>query len=98
MTVAEDAAVDKMQFGRWLGAKIASNGVKVTKIANSYFNTLALVQAGESIDRTAVMARLDGQPMSALEMLMVEILLDVAGFKTAIDAHTDYQLYLKLDI
>jgi len=98
MTAAKDATVDKMQFGKWLGTKIASTDVKVLKVADSYFNTVALVQAAESIDQSARLASLGGLTWTALEMLMIEILLDVAGFKTALDAHASYQRYLNSEI
>ena len=86
----------KMTFGEWLGAVIEGNtSAKVMKIANSYFETDAVVRAAKEVDTIALTAQMEGRKLTAFESLMLEILFDLADWKNAKEAHESYQRYLK---
>jgi hypothetical protein len=88
--------MSKMSFGEWMGAVIAGNtSARVMKIANSYFETDAVVRAAKEVDRVVIIAQMEGRKLSPFESLMMEILFDLADWKNAKEAHESYQRYLK---
>lgn len=88
--------MSKMSFGEWMGAVITGNtSARVMKIANSYFETDAVVRAAKEVDRVVITAQMEGRKLSPFESLMMEILFDLAAWKGAKEANESYQRYLK---
>lgn len=91
--------MEKMKFGEWVGACIAGHsGAKVVKVANSYFDTEALVEAARQIDTVVWEAQMEQRKLTRFESVMVEILFDLAGWKDLKTAQESYQRYLNKKI
>lgn len=86
----------KLPFGEWLAEAIkGAVCAKVTKIGGAYFDVEAVARAAAYIDRAVFHAKLEDISLNPLEMLMIEVLIDQAGFKGRAEAHQEYQAYLK---
>jgi hypothetical protein len=86
----------QLSFAQWIGSLIAGNaGAKVVKIANGYYDTGVVVRAAESVDQLVMTVRMEDRTFTPLETLMVEVLIDLAGFKGRAEAAEAYAVYLR---
>lgn len=79
----------KPTFGEWLAECLPPH--PVLNIGGSYFNRAVAAEACRSLERTAWKAAIDGESVTILERLAIEILISVAGFKSVREAVEAYR-------
>lgn len=86
----------KMTFGEWVGANIKGNaGAKLVRVDAGHFDVEGLVRIAESIDRTVLMAQLEGRKLTPLESFAMEVLFAMGAWKDLKEATESYQRYRK---
>lgn len=89
---------NKMTFGEWVGINIrgaAGGNGKVMRVDAGFFNVDGLVRIAESIDRTVLMAQLEGRKLTTLESFGIEVLIAICGWKDLAEGREAFQKHLK---
>lgn len=71
-------------FGEFISEIIAARPAELMKIANGYYNVLQVAETARYIDYAMF------RELNPLEVLMVEVLVDLAGFSDVKTANTAF--------